>query len=74
MRSPAQQSALAKARAAARPKKGEANGAAKLNDNLVRKIRRLRESGERPSVLAARFCVDRGVIWRVLTRRNWSHV
>lgn len=75
MKSPAQQAVFARCQAAARRKqKGEGNNAAKLTDELVKKIRRLRAEGLRPTVLAERFNVDRGVIWRVVNRRAWSHV
>jgi hypothetical protein len=65
---------LRRIRALQPPVLGSRNGAAKLTEAQVVKIRELRANGERPSVLARRYCVDRGVIWRVLTRRTWRHV
>lgn len=56
------------------PPRGERNGAAKLTAAQVRKIRALRADGMRPSALALRFGVDRGLIWRILTGRSWGHV
>lgn len=72
--SEAKRAALIKARAAWTPLKGEANGAAKLTEAQVRKIRELRAAGERPSVLALRYCVDRTLIWYITTGRIWRHV
>lgn len=68
--------ALRRATEAARGKapRGERNAASKLTDAQVRKIRALRASGERPSVLALRFCVDRTLIWHIVKRNVWTHV
>jgi hypothetical protein len=57
-----------------KPPRGERNGASKLTEASVRKIRELRAAGERPSVLALRFAVHRTLIWYVVTRRVWRHV
>jgi hypothetical protein len=57
-----------------REPRGEQNGAAKLTEAQVRKIRDLHADGERPSVLALRFAVERTTIWHILTRRTWRHV
>lgn len=74
--SPAKMEALRNARIAQRGKeaRGERNGAAKLTEAQVQKIRALRAAGERPVVLAARFAVDRTLIWYIATRRIWRHV
>lgn len=61
-------------RAMQEPLRGENNGAAKLTDELVRKIRRLHAEGERPCILARRFEIERTTLWHVLTRRTWGHV
>jgi hypothetical protein len=72
--SEAKRAAIAKARAACPPQKGEDNGRSKLTEAQVRKIRELRAEGERPTVLAARFAVDRTLIWHIVTRRIWTHI
>lgn len=74
--SEAKMEAIRKATAASLGKapRGERNGFAKLTEAQVRKIRALRAAGERPSVLARRFELDRVTVWHVLTRRTWSHV
>lgn len=73
---PARLAALARARAAqvGHEPRGSRNGAAKLTEAQVIKIRRLRAEGERPSVLALRFAVDRTLIWHIVKRRIWTHI
>lgn len=72
--SPAKHAALVRARAAQPPLRGEKNGGSKLTESQVRRIRELRAAGERPSTLALRYCVNRTLIWYIVTRRIWSHV
>lgn len=76
MTSPAKLEALCKARAAMRGKepRGERNGASKLSEDQVRRMRQLHATGERPSILAMRFQIDRSNVWHILTRRTWRHV
>jgi len=74
--SPAKWEALRKAKAAQAGKevRGEQNGNAKLTEAQVRKIRALRAAGERPSILALRYNVDRTLIWHIVKRKVWAHI
>jgi hypothetical protein len=56
------------------PPRGSRNGASKLTEEQVLKIRALHSAGERPSVLSLRFAVDRTLIWHITTRKIWTHV
>lgn len=54
---------------------GEANPAAVLTDDLVRSLRREREStGESYAVLAKRHGLKTYAVWAAITGRTWSHV
>jgi hypothetical protein len=54
--------------------RGEGNGNAKLTVALVLKVRALRAAGERPTVVAKRFNIDRTLVWKIEKRHIWSHV
>lgn len=54
--------------------KGEGNGQAKLNDEAVREMRKLYQSGLTHDAIAARFGVARTVATRVINRTSWKHV
>lgn len=73
---PARLEALRKARAAqiGNEPRGSRNGASKLTEEQVRKMRALHADGERPSVLARRYGIDRTNVWHILTRRTWAHI
>jgi len=58
----------------ARRARGETNGNAKLTEEAVGEIRRLKSDGWSYCQLAARFGVRKGAIWFVVTGRNWKHV
>ena len=53
---------------------GEANGASKLNANLVREIRSAVASGEMQKTVAKRLGVGTATINRVVKRQLWTHV
>jgi hypothetical protein len=50
---------------------GSKNGCAILNEDIVRKIRKSKET---PTILGNRYGVSRGLIWRIRTRKAWKHV
>lgn len=53
---------------------GVANPKAKLTEDQVREIRRLRTQGIRNDELARRFGMDRHSITRITTGKAWGHV
>lgn len=74
--SPAKMAAIRRAKEAQRGRevRGERNGASKLTGCQVRRIRELYAAGVRPVTLAARFAVNRTLIWYIATRRIWTHI
>lgn len=46
----------------------------KLTEVQVHHMRRRWEAGEATPSLAQAFGVDRGTVWRIVTRRSWKHV
>lgn len=56
------------------PRKGAANGYARLTEQDVLEIRRCAENGERQSHLARRFAVGRAQISKIVLRQSWSHI
>ncbi len=54
--------------------RGEASGAAKLNNDTVLEIRAMHESGETLKALAKRFGVHRVTVGLVVRRRTWTHI
>lgn len=57
--------------------RGEAHHGAKLTENDVREIRRIYEKGSRTHgtlALGRRYGVAKGVIWKIVKRRSWTHV
>lgn len=54
--------------------RGERNPAAKLTEDRVREMRRLRETGATVRALAATYGVDHSLVYRVCTRQCWAHV
>lgn len=70
--------------AAKNPARGNACGASKLNEELVRRIRAEHAAKEEikrvldrefgTDALAARYKVNRNTITKVLTRATWFHV
>lgn len=54
--------------------RGEKRGHAKLNGDVVRKIRSLYASGEYQKDIAKRFNVCQAVISGIVTGRRWNHV
>lgn len=57
-----------------RQTRGIAVKTAKLNDDKVREIRRLKELGATLTQLSARFGVRPNMIWRIVHREAWKHV
>ncbi len=53
---------------------GERHPQARLTENKVRKIRRLKGTGMTIQAIADRFGVNRATIHDVLIRRTWNHV
>lgn len=53
---------------------GEKHGGAKLTDEAVREIRRLRAEGMLMKDIAAKFGVAHSIVSRVVSRKIWSHV
>ena len=63
------------AQAKGRMPRGERNGQAKLSEEDVMEIRRLRlEERVRVGVLAERFQVNRHTIYKIVTGKRWKHV
>jgi len=55
-------------------RKGEANPAAKLTEDDVRAIRRLRAEGVTAIKVAQRFGVTERVVFRIQHRKSWTHL
>jgi DNA invertase Pin-like site-specific DNA recombinase len=55
-------------------KRGTVHHSAKLNEDIVRDIRRLYADGTSLSELAVKFGVNQSAIWKVATRKLWRHV
>lgn len=53
---------------------GERNGRAKLHDEDVYEIRRLRAHGVSHDLLAKMFCVGKSTIGGICCNRNWAHL
>jgi len=53
---------------------GERHGQAKLNEQQVKQIRELRQSGWELKPLATRFGVHFSIIWDIANRVTWKHV
>ncbi len=53
---------------------GEANTAAKLTENDIREIRRLRRQGLLLRVIGAKFNVSFQAISKIVKRKRWAHV
>lgn len=53
---------------------GERNGRAKLHDEDVYEIRRLRAHGVSHDLLAKMFCVGKSTIGGICCNRNWVHL
>jgi len=56
---------------AAKSLPGSKNGSAILSEDIVREIRKSKET---PTILGNRYGVTRGLIWRIRTRKAWKHV
>ena len=54
--------------------RGANNGCAKLSEDNVREIRRLRAAGARRGSLAIQFGVTPEMIWSIATGRSWKHL
>jgi hypothetical protein len=54
--------------------RGAAHPSARLNDELVRAIRRRRAEGESPSAIASDLGVSRRTIHLILSGQRWAHV
>lgn len=54
--------------------KGTAHASAKLNDELVREMRRRHQEGERVCALAREFGIDDSAASRIISRKRWAHV
>ncbi len=54
--------------------RGECNGMAKLQEEDVREIRRLRAAGWLLRPLALRFKVSEALVSRIALRKSWAHV
>lgn len=55
-------------------RKGDANGRAKLTEDDVREIRRLRSNGVREIDVAQQFRVSVDTVSSIFGRRTWSHI
>lgn len=57
------------------PTRGEDRGrVAKMNNQSVREVRRLRQEGIRVVELAQRYSVSVECIYQILSRKNWAHI
>lgn len=56
------------------PQKGSIHHSAKLNEEMVARIREMRMNGIRPMHLAEMFNVSRPTISGILSGKTWSHV
>jgi hypothetical protein len=56
------------------PRKGESNPRAKLTDDSVREIRRLRKTGMMVTEIATAIGISHGVVKKVLSGESWKHV
>lgn len=65
---------MRKGRHPARPCRGEANGASKLTETLVRQIRDLRASGVTGAEVARLLGVSQGTVSRAYRGIGWAHV
>jgi hypothetical protein len=54
--------------------KGEQCHLARMTEEQVREIRRLKEAGYTAWALAGIFGVDRTQIWKIVRRKTWKHV
>ena len=54
--------------------RGSAHGNAKLNEDSIREIRKLREAGETGVALSRRFGVAPPIITLICKRKSWKHV
>lgn len=54
--------------------RGDRNGQAKLSEPEIMAIRRSHTEGVTQAELARRYGVTPSLIWRIVTRRVWSHV
>ena len=57
-----------------RSSRGVGRPKAKLNDDLVRHIRRRFDAGEPLALLAAEYGVSKPTLWKAATGRTWRHV
>lgn len=65
---------VSKGRSGWQERKGEAHPMSKLRESDVRAIRERHSAGERQSVLAREFRVDRATVCEIISRRKWAHV
>lgn len=56
------------------PARGERNGRTKLTDEKVLWIRAQHAGGRDCADIARELGMDRSMIWRAATRRNWTHI
>lgn len=56
------------------PPRGEMNHKAKLTEDAVRAIRRLRAHGHSPYDIAFLFNVSYSCVKEIVSRHHWSHV
>lgn len=54
--------------------RGVANNMARLNDDLVREIRRRHDAGEGSTSIARSLGFGVNTVWRVAVRQGWTHV
>ena len=53
---------------------GEDHWNAKVDDNMVRRLRAEREQGATIDQLAERYPIARSQVWRIVTGKAWTHV
>lgn len=53
---------------------GVTHGRAKLTEDDVRSIRRMREEGASIATIATHFKMSQAMICRITTRKNWTHI
>ncbi len=55
-------------------RKGEKHPLARLNDDDIREIRRLRSLGCRETTVATQFSISRAQVYRIMSGQNWGHI
>jgi len=57
-----------------RSARGIQNSRSKLSEAEVLELRRRYEAGESREMLARDFCITRGAVWNIGTRKQWKHL